>query len=133
MGVGLHDSVVSYTPLFDGVQERFREPPPAFRGRPRRRRNLIGPKLCHGPLVVGQACGHSRCALDPSEAIAADRETKAQTLVIFAEVVSATDDIHTGGKGLGLASRMASATVQSRQSLAKSGVQPFNVGCVDDP
>ena len=81
--------------------------------------------------MVGQACGHGRCALNPTKTIAADREAKTQALVVLAEIVSAADDIHTGSKGLGLASQMSGATAQWRHSLAEGGIKPFDIGGVD--
>ncbi len=51
--------------------------------------------------------------------------------MVVTKIVKATNDIHTCGQGISLLSQIAGAPGEPGKSLAKSRIDPFDVGRVD--
>ncbi len=83
--------------------------------------------------MVAQPGGHCGCTLNPTVASAANREFEAQTVMIIAEVVQATDHEHACQQGFPLLGKVAGATRQPSQTLPEGGIEAFDVGGVDYP
>jgi len=87
-----------------------------------------------GPAVIRQTGSQNWGAADPMKAMPTHRkaEAQAQAFVEVAKVLDATQDIHTLLQGGTLASQMAGTTKQASQTLAEDGIEPFDVGSIED-
>jgi hypothetical protein len=85
-----------------------------------------------GPAVIRQTGSQSWGAGDPMEAMPTHRKAEAHAFVEVARVIDATEDIHTLLQGGTLASQMAGTTKQANHTLAEDGIEPFDVGSIDD-
>ncbi len=84
-----------------------------------------------GPAMVCQSSSQSRSTLNPMETVPTYRKAEAQALVKVTEVIDAAEEVHAVLQCGALASEMTSATEQASQTLAESGIQPFNVSGID--
>ena len=83
--------------------------------------------------MIAQTSRHDRRTVSPAIGSFSQPELKAQTMMIGAEVVDGSDQIHARLKGRLLARQMAGAARQAAHALTKSGVEALNASRVDDP
>lgn len=81
--------------------------------------------------MIGQATSHRRRPCQPL--VATDQPWQAQALVLGAEIIDATNQVHTRLQGLALPGQRARASGQAVQTTAKGPVDPLDEGRVDVP
>ena len=81
--------------------------------------------------MVGQPCGNSRGAMQPTTSALSEIKRKTQAVVIGTEIVNTAQDKHARLQSLRLTSQSASAAGQVRQAFAKGGIEAFNESSVD--
>ena len=89
-------------------------------------------EFCQGPAVICQSSSQSGSTLDPVEAMPSDRKAESQAFMEVTEIVDAAEDIHAVLQSGVLASEMPSTAKQASQALAEGGIEPFDVGSIDD-
>ncbi len=82
--------------------------------------------------MICQSSGQSRSTLDPVKAMPSNGQAETQALVEITEIVNAAENIHAVLQRGALASQMTSTAEQASQTLAESGIEPFDVGGIDD-
>lgn len=83
--------------------------------------------------MVCQVNSHSWCTLDPTIAAFGNPKFATQTLVKIAKVVERADNEHACGQRFSLLCQGTRPSAKPVQALTKGRIQPFNVGCIDNP
>ncbi len=72
--------------------------------------------------MIAQTSRHDRRSVNPAIGSFSETELKAQTMMVGAEVVDGSDQIHARLKGRLLARQMAGAARQAAHALTKGGI-----------
>ena len=82
--------------------------------------------------MIGQASSHCRGACYPTPSMSRNPKGQAQTVMGGAEIVDGSQQHHAVmQRGLPMG-QMACATCEASEPLSEGGVEPFDVGGVDD-
>ena len=97
-----------------------------------RRRNLKRKQFMNRPLMVSQASSYGRSALHPAVVVCPDPDTNPEAIVVVAEIVETTDEVHGLVEGLRLPGEGSGTSGQGVESRTKGGIEAFDVGGIDD-
>jgi len=81
--------------------------------------------------MIGKFGSNGWCALNPMMTERTNREFEAQAVMIVAEVIKATHNVHTIDKGSRTVGQGAGSSDQAVQMHSNSGIEPFDESCVD--
>ena len=92
--------------------------------RPARWWHMKRQQFLDGPAMIRDASGHGRCG--PATG-------GGQTRMWRAKIIDGTDEIHPVLQRLRPARQCTTAACQGGQTLTERGIEPFDVGRIDDP
>src|SRR5215218_7475394 len=121
----------SRAPALNQAFQGMRGTPTSLRWYPARWRYMERQQFSHRPAMVGDPSRHGRCPVGRCHASRLGNKVK--TRVIRAKVIDRADQVHPVLQCQRVTRERPTTACQWRQALTKRGVEPLDVGGIDDP